>query len=118
MRSDCDLTAQHAVPRGRRSTRATSAAERVPSLTLRTTFISGFPAETEEEHRELVRTARQLRFERGGAFAYSVEDGTPAAELPDQLDDDLKGARRDELTALFQDHAQEWAEEQVHTLID
>lgn len=85
----------------------------IPNLTLRTTFISGFPGETEEEHRELVRYARELRFERGGAFAYSQEEGTPAAEMAEQVDDDVKEARRDELISLFQDHAEEWANEQV-----
>jgi ribosomal protein S12 methylthiotransferase len=87
--------------------------ERIPNLTLRTTFISGFPGETDAEHRELVQLASELGFERGGAFAYSAEDGTPAAEMDDQIDDDVREARRDELIALFQDHASDWAEAQV-----
>ena len=86
---------------------------RIPGLTLRTTFIAGFPGETDAEHRECVALMRELGFERGGAFAYSAEEGTPAAELDDQIDDAIKEARRDELISLFQDHAEEWANEQV-----
>ncbi len=85
----------------------------VPGLTLRTTFISGFPGETDDEHAELVQRMRELHFERGGAFAYSVEEGTPAASLDDQIEADLKERRRDELIAAFQDHATAWAEAQV-----
>jgi len=87
----------------------------VPTLTLRTTFISGFPGETDAEHRELVNLARELGFERGGAFAYSQEEGTPAANLDDQLDPETKERRRDELIAAFQQHAEEWANRQVGT---
>ena len=85
----------------------------VPNLTLRTTFISGFPAETEAEHRELAALAEELHFERGGAFAYSQEEGTSAASLPDQLPESVKEARRDELSAFFQRQAAAWAEAQV-----
>ena len=91
---------------------------RIPGLTLRTTFISGFPGETDAEHRELVDLARELRFERGGAFAYSAEDGTPAAEMAEQVDDDVREARRDELIGLFQDHAGQWAQAQVGQTIN
>jgi len=87
--------------------------ERMPTLTLRTTFISGFPGETDEEHAELVHLARELGFERGGAFAYSKEEGTSAASLEDQVDDETKQARRDELIGLFQDAASSWARAQV-----
>jgi len=86
--------------------------DEVPGLVLRTTFISGFPGETEAEHRELVTLARELRFERGGAFVYSAEDGTPAAEM-EQLPDGVGAARRDELSTIFQQNGREWAEEQV-----
>lgn len=87
--------------------------ERVPSLTLRTTFISGFPGETAEDHAELMERVRELQFERGGAFAYSQEEGTPAATMPDQVDADVKEARRDELIASFQEYAEAWATAQV-----
>lgn len=85
----------------------------IPNLALRTTFISGFPGETEEEHRTLVREAERIGFERGGAFAYSPEDGTPAAEMAGQLEEDVKEARKDELVSLFQWRSEEWAEAQV-----
>ena len=52
---------------------------------LRTTFISGFPGETEEEHRELVDFVRSFKFERLGDFMYSEEDGTPAATMDEQV---------------------------------
>jgi len=87
--------------------------QKIPRLTLRTTFICGFPGETDEEHRELVNLARELRFERGGAFAYSQEEGTPAAGMSDQIDDDTREERRDELISLFQDAAGAWAANQV-----
>ena len=89
--------------------------QRVPGLALRTTFICGFPGETEAEHAELVRLATELGFERGGAFAYSQEEGTPAASFDGQLDEETKLARRDELTALFQRAAAAWAARQVGT---
>ena len=73
--------------------------DRVPGLALRTTFICGFPGETEEQHRELVDFCAAFKFERMGAFAYSEEDGTPAASLPGQVDPDVRAARRDELVS-------------------
>ncbi|MEW5308342.1 MAG: hypothetical protein WDW38_000311 [Sanguina aurantia] len=57
---------------------------RIPSLALRTTFISGFPGESEEQHRELVDFCKEFKFERMGVFAYSEEQGTPASEFPSQ----------------------------------
>ena len=87
--------------------------DRIPGLVLRSTFISGFPGESEAEHRELVEIAAALRFERGGAFAYSQEDGTPAAEYEGQLDEQTKKARRDEISALFEAQSRAWAEAQV-----
>jgi len=92
--------------------------ERIPSLALRTTFITGFPGETVEEHTELMRHARSLGFERGGAFAYSQEEGTPAYDMDEQVDGDVAEARRDELIGFFQDNAQAWAEAQVGKTID
>ena len=87
--------------------------DNIPGVVLRSTFICGFPGETEEEHRDLVEGARAVGFERGGAFAYSAEDGTPAAEMEGQLDDEIREDRKDELMALFQQQAEEWAESQV-----
>ena len=64
--------------------------ERIPDITLRTTLICGFPGETEEMHEELMQFINDMEFDRLGAFAYSPEEGTVAAELPDQVDEELK----------------------------
>ena len=67
--------------------------ERIPGVILRTTVITGFPGETEEQFEELSAFVKQARFERLGAFAYSAEEDTPAAEFPDQIDEDIKQKR-------------------------
>ncbi|MBQ3226021.1 MAG: 30S ribosomal protein S12 methylthiotransferase RimO [Clostridia bacterium] len=65
----------------------------IPSLVIRTTVIAGFPGETEEEFSELLTFVKEMKFERLGAFAYSQEDGTPAAKLPEQLPQEIKEKR-------------------------
>ena len=72
----------------------------VPHLTLRTTFIVGFPGETEQDFEALCRFVEQTRFERMGVFAYSAEEGTPAASLPGQIDEQTKQDRLDVLMKL------------------
>lgn len=67
--------------------------EKVPGIALRTTLIAGFPGETEEEFEELCRFVQEVRFERLGCFAYSVEEDTPAAEMDGQLDEETKRHR-------------------------
>ncbi len=67
--------------------------KRVPGIALRTTFIVGFPGETEEEFAELCEFVRETRFERMGCFAFSPEEDTPAADMDGQLDDDVKQRR-------------------------
>ncbi|HIY07778.1 MAG TPA: 30S ribosomal protein S12 methylthiotransferase RimO [Firmicutes bacterium] len=67
--------------------------EKIPGVTLRTTLIAGFPGETEEDFEELCRFVKEARFERLGCFAYSQEEGTPAALLPGQLDEEEKRRR-------------------------
>ena len=69
--------------------------ERVPGITIRTTFMTGFPSETEEEFTELSEFVEEMKFERMGCFAYSVEEDTPAAKMKDQLDEEVKRHRRD-----------------------
>ena len=64
--------------------------KRIPDITLRTTLICGFPGETEELHEELMQFINDMEFDRLGAFTYSPEEGTPAAEFPDQVPEDLK----------------------------
>lgn len=69
--------------------------DKVPGVVLRTTLIAGFPGETEEEFAQLCEFVKTVRFDRLGCFAYSVEEDTPAAELPDQLDEQTKLHRAD-----------------------
>lgn len=69
--------------------------EKVPNIILRTTFITGFPGETEEEFEELSEFANEIRFERLGCFAYSREEDTPAAEFDNQIDEEIKIKRAD-----------------------
>ena len=63
---------------------------KIPDITLRTTLICGFPGETEEMHEELMQFIHDMEFDRLGAFAYSPEEGTPAAEFPDQIKEETK----------------------------
>jgi ribosomal protein S12 methylthiotransferase len=74
----------------------------IPNLAVRTTFIVGYPGETEEEFEGLLQFVRDLQFDRVGAFQYSYEIGTPSATLPNQIDDDVKQARYDRLMTLQQ----------------
>ena len=67
--------------------------EKVPGVVLRTTLIAGFPGETEEDFTELAEFVKDVKFERMGCFAYSQEEGTAAAELPDQVEDETKERR-------------------------
>lgn len=76
--------------------------ERIPNLVMRTTFVVGFPGETDAQFEELKDFVRETRFERMGAFPYSLEPGTPAVKLSDHLPEEVKIARRDELMALQQ----------------
>lgn len=85
----------------------------MPDLTLRTTFIVGFPGETEAEFEELCDFVRTVRFERAGVFPYSLEPGTPAARLPDHLPDEVKQERRGHLMEIQQQIAFAWAQDQV-----
>ena len=85
----------------------------IPDLVLRTTFIVGFPGETDAEFEELCDFVRAARFERLGVFTYSLEPDTPAARLPDHLPEELKQARRDRLMEVQQRIAFEWARQQV-----
>ena len=72
------------------------------NLTLRTSLIVGFPGETEDQFRELLDFVEETEFDRLGAFAYSPEEGTPAAKMPDQIPDEIKQERLDRLMSLQQ----------------
>ena len=71
--------------------------EAVPGLTLRTTVIVGFPGETDEDFREMLDLMEEIEFERVGAFTYSVEEGTLAADMDDQVPEPLMAERLEEL---------------------
>ncbi|MBD3332749.1 30S ribosomal protein S12 methylthiotransferase RimO [candidate division GN15 bacterium] len=73
--------------------------------TLRTTFIVGFPGETGEQFEELLEAVETYRFDRLGVFPYSPEEGTPAEQMPDQIDDDTKRERMDLIMSLQQEIA-------------
>ncbi|WP_270505768.1 30S ribosomal protein S12 methylthiotransferase RimO [Paraclostridium sordellii] len=79
----------------------------IPDATLRTTIIVGFPGETEEDFEELVEFAKEVKFDRLGAFAYSREEDTPADKLPNHLEEDVKIRRRDELMLVQQEISKE-----------
>ncbi|NLO84461.1 MAG: 30S ribosomal protein S12 methylthiotransferase RimO [Clostridiales bacterium] len=101
-----DLPLQHADPalltamnrRGDiQKTRSLLKKAREMNFTLRTTFITGFPGETDEQFARLMDFITDIEFDRLGAFTYSPEEDTPAAEMPDQIDEDIKEARLDTL---------------------
>ncbi|MDE6845980.1 MAG: 30S ribosomal protein S12 methylthiotransferase RimO [Lachnospiraceae bacterium] len=82
----------------------------IPDICLRTTLISGFPGETKEDHEELLDFIDRMEFDRLGVFAYSQEEDTPAAVMPNQIPEDVKEQRRAQLMELQQDIAFEAAE--------
>ncbi|WP_318709561.1 30S ribosomal protein S12 methylthiotransferase RimO [Candidatus Acetatifactor stercoripullorum] len=91
--------------------------EKIPDICLRTTLISGFPGETQEDFEELYRFVNEMEFDRLGVFAYSQEEDTPAAVMPDQVEESVKEARRDELMELQQEIAFEKAEAMVGRIL-
>lgn len=77
----------------------------IPDICLRTTLITGFPGETEEQHKELMGFVDEIEFDRLGVFTYSPEEDTPAAEMPEQIDEEVKLDRQAELMELQQEIA-------------
>ncbi len=75
----------------------------IPGITLRTSLIAGFPGETEEQFENLLSLMREAKFDRAGVFSYSAEEGTPAAKMPDQLDEETKARRRRRAMELAQE---------------
>jgi ribosomal protein S12 methylthiotransferase len=92
--------------------------KRIPNLVMRTTFITGFPGETDADFEELVEFVREQRFERLGVFTYSFEPDTPAAKLPDHLPEEVKNERRAVLMAEQQEIAFGWNDAQVGRQLD
>lgn len=90
----------------------------IPEICLRTTLISGFPGETQEQHEELLEFVKKLRFDRLGVFTYSPEEGTPAADFPDQIPEEIKEKRRNEIMEAQQKIAFETAEERLYQKVE
>jgi ribosomal protein S12 methylthiotransferase len=90
----------------------------IPNLALRTTFIVGFPGETDKEFEELKQFVVEQKFERAGVFAYSLEPGTPAVKLDGHLPEEVKQARVAELMATQQQVAFDWAKSQLGKELD
>ena len=123
-----DLPIQHASDAvlrrmGRRTTRAdleqivTHLREEIPDIVLRTTLIAGFPGETEEQHQEVMEFIDEMEFDRLGVFTYSQEDDTPAASMPDQIDEETKLNWQEELMELQQEIAFDRAEERTGSVV-
>ena len=85
----------------------------IPGIVIRTTLITGFPGETEEQHKALLAFLGEMRFERLGVFTYSREEGTPAARMHGQIEQAEKERRRDELLTVQQEISREIGKEQV-----
>lgn len=109
-----DLPIQHCNDRilrrmGRRTTKAElvqiveTLRKEIPDIILRTTLITGFPGETQEEHEELMEFIDTMEFDRLGVFTYSAEEDTPAARMPDQIEEEVKQRRQAELMELQQE---------------
>ena len=79
--------------------------EEIPDIALRTTLITGFPGETEDDFEQVKEFVKKMEFDRLGVFTYSREDDTPAAEMDGQIDEEVKEARRDEIMQIQQDIA-------------
>jgi len=90
----------------------------IPDLAMRTTFIVGFPGETEAEFEELLSFVQENRFERVGVFPYSYEPDTPATRLDGHLPEEVKASRRERLMAAQQAVAFTWSQEQVGKELD
>ncbi len=96
--------------------------ERIPGVILRTTLITGFPGETEEDFTELMEFVKEVKFDRLGCFAYSQEEDTPAASLPDQIDEELKNHRAeivmDAQTRIMEEKGQAYLGKVLEVLVE
>ncbi len=90
----------------------------VPDIALRTSLITGFPGESEKDHKELVEFIKNVRFDRLGVFKYSAEENTPAASFENQIPEDVMDERFDELMSIQQEIAFEKARERVDDVVE
>lgn len=123
-----DLPIQHASDAvlkrmGRRTTQAdlkeiiAKLRKEIPDIVLRTTLIAGFPGETQEQHEEMMAFIDELEFDRLGVFTYSQEEDTPAAVMPDQIDEETKLTWREELMELQQEIAFDKAQDREGSIV-
>lgn len=121
-----DLPIQHANDTilkrmGRRTSKqelidiVTKLRKEIPDICLRTTLITGFPGETQEQHEELMDFVDEMEFDRLGVFTYSPEEDTPAAMMPDQIDEEVKLDRQAELMELQQEIVFDKGEDRIGT---
>jgi ribosomal protein S12 methylthiotransferase len=119
-----DLPIQHASDAvlkrmGRRTTKEDLIAiveklrKEIPDIALRTTLITGFPGETKEQHEEVMEFIDEMEFDRLGVFTYSQEEDTPAASMPDQIDEETKLTWQEELMELQQEIAFDRAQNMI-----
>ena len=90
----------------------------IPDIALRTTLIAGFPGETQADHEEVMEFIDEVEFDRLGVFTYSREEDTPAATMPDQIDQNIMDTWRDELMALQQEISIDKSAQMVGKTID
>ncbi len=90
----------------------------IPDITLRTTLITGFPGESEEQFTELCEFVKETRFDRLGCFAYSPEEDTVAAEMPNQIDEQTKVTRAENIMEMQMDIMREKNEEKIGTVLE
>ncbi len=90
--------------------------EKMPDIVIRTTLITGFPGETEEQFNELAEFVQEMQFDRLGCFAYSQEDGTKAAEFPDQVEEEIRMHRADIIMEQQMEISAAYNEKQLDTV--
>ncbi len=124
-----DLPIQHCSDRilkrmGRRTTKqelvdiVRTLRREIPDIILRTTLITGFPGETQEDHEELMEFIDAMEFDRLGVFTYSAEEDTPAARMPDQIEEEVKLDRQAELMELQQEISLDKGNERIGTEVE
>jgi ribosomal protein S12 methylthiotransferase len=90
----------------------------IPDIAIRTTLITGFPGETEEDHEDMLDFIDMMEFDRLGVFTYSAEEDTPAATMPNQIPEDVKEARRDAVMELQQEISADKSQDMIGRTID
>lgn len=124
-----DLPIQHCSDKilkkmGRRTTKqelidiVTLLRKEIPDIILRTTLITGFPGETEEDHEELMEFIDTMEFDRLGVFTYSAEEDTPAANMPNQIAEEVKQDRQAELMELQQEISIDKGNDKIGTCVE